>query len=234
MAEPASPMIDALTAVHRALVAPEQLKVTMERLVELTSDAVPGAEQASITEASSSPSTVAHFGEDTLAVDQAQYEGGGPCVHAFQHRKVVVIDEISEDDRWPVFRDAATSRGLHASQSHPLFLEERVLGSVNLYSQKPGTFNEDTVMVGNLFAGQVAIALSNTQTALEFRSLTDQLREGMITRDVIGQAKGVLMAQHRITADAAFELLREASQRLNRKLREIAEEVAGTGEIPER
>lgn len=220
--------------IHRALMAPEELKVTMERLVGLTPAAVPGSDQASITEASATPSTVAHIGNDALAIDDAQYDGGGPCLHAYEHREVVVIDEIAEDDRWPEFRDVATGRGVHASQSHPLLLEDRVLGSVNLYSETPGAFDQDTVRRGNLFAAQAAIALSNTQTAVEFRALTDRLREGMINRDVIGQAKGVLMARHRVTPDAAFELLREASQRLNRKLRQVADEVARTGQIPER
>jgi len=95
MAEPADPLIDVLAGMHRALVAPEELKVTMERLVGLTPAAVPGSDQASITEASATPSTVAHIGNDALAIDDAQYDGGGPCLHAYEHREVVVIGSFA-------------------------------------------------------------------------------------------------------------------------------------------
>jgi len=62
---------------------------------------------------------------------------------------------------------------------------------------------------------------------------SDDLRAALLTRDVIGQAKGILMYQRRITADQAFDVLRVASQRANRKLRDIAVEVAETGVLPD-
>jgi AmiR/NasT family two-component response regulator len=64
------------------------------------------------------------------------------------------------------------------------------------------------------------------------RDLAEQLREAMRSRAVIEQAKGVLMVQHKVTADGAFDLLREASQRLNAKLRIVAQHVVDTGELP--
>ena len=54
------------------------------------------------------------------------------------------------------------------------------------------------------------------------------LSRGMVTRQVIGQAVGLLMAQRRCAVDEAFELLKAASQRSNEKLRDIAQRlVAG-------
>ncbi|MCU1352720.1 MAG: response regulator with putative antiterminator output domain [Acidimicrobiales bacterium] len=68
---------------------------------------------------------------------------------------------------------------------------------------------------------------------VELSSEVGQLREAIVSRDVIGQAKGVLMATHRVTADAAFQMLVRASQRLNVKVRQVAEEVAATGALPD-
>jgi hypothetical protein len=50
-----------------------------------------------------------------------------------------------------------------------------------------------------------------------------QLREALESRDVIGQAKGILMERHGIGADEAFARLVQMSQSGNVKLREIAE-----------
>ena len=64
------------------------------------------------------------------------------------------------------------------------------------------------------------------------RLQTAQLKEALESRDVIGQAKGILMERERVTADDAFNMLRRGSQHLNRKLRDLAEEIAATGEEP--
>jgi AmiR/NasT family two-component response regulator len=58
-----------------------------------------------------------------------------------------------------------------------------------------------------------------------------ELQKAIETRDVIGQAKGILMERDRLTADEAFDVLSRASQRLNRKLRDIADELTTTGTI---
>lgn len=57
------------------------------------------------------------------------------------------------------------------------------------------------------------------------------MRAALDSLDLIGQAKGVLMTRHRITADAAFSLLTRHSQETNRKLRDVAADVATTGDL---
>ena len=67
------------------------------------------------------------------------------------------------------------------------------------------------------------------------QQLTDKvegLEEALLSRDVIGQAKGILMERHHLTADQAFEELRQASQKRNRKVRDMAAELAETGLWP--
>jgi AmiR/NasT family two-component response regulator len=76
-----------------------------------------------------------------------------------------------------------------------------------------------------LFAEQASVALANAQLYDSAYRLTQQLQEALTSRAVIDQAKGLLMGQHRVGADEAFNILRTASQRDNRKLRDIAQEL---------
>jgi GAF domain-containing protein len=147
---------------------------------------------------------------------------------------VVSVPDIASDGRWPDFAGTAVEHGLASSLSLPLVLEDRAIGSINLYSTRRTAFGGDSQEMGVLFAQQAAIALRNASNAAELRLLADQLRDGLRHRDIIGQAKGILMAQQRITADAAFDLLKAASQHQNRKLRDVAEDLAATGRLPER
>ena len=55
----------------------------------------------------------------------------------------------------------------------------------------------------------------------------------MRTREIIGEALGILMERERISANQAFDILRRASQHLNIKLRDIAQDLVDTGEDPD-
>lgn len=73
-------------------------------------------------------------------------------------------------------------------------------------------------------------------SADESRSLTheiDTLKTGMATRNEIGQAQGIIMERYHVTASGAFDVLTRLSQHTNRKLVDIARELALTGELPE-
>ena len=74
----------------------------------------------------------------------------------------------------------------------------------------------------------VAVAVANADAHAQLGDQARNMRVAMESRAVIEQAKGVLMAQRHVDADQAFELLREASQRSNRKLRDIALGIVGS------
>jgi AmiR/NasT family two-component response regulator len=76
--------------------------------------------------------------------------------------------------------------------------------------------------VGALFAAHAAVAMA------EARQL-EHLTRAMATRDVIGQAKGILMERHKLTADQAFGVLTKASQQTNVKLIDVALALTDTG-----
>jgi AmiR/NasT family two-component response regulator len=99
------------------------------------------------------------------------------------------------------------------------------MGSLNLYSTRPDAFDDTDVALGTIFAAHAAAAMSSAQHNRD-------LERKAASRDLIGRAKGILMARQHITDDEAFAVLRRASQRLNIKLAEIAQRVASSTESP--
>jgi GAF domain-containing protein len=119
------------------------------------------------------------------------------------------------------------------SLSVGLPVERHCIGALNVYGGGGGGFDDEAVDVVTAFAGYAAVAAANANIHASTATLARNLERALDSRAVIDQAKGVLMARHGISAGAAFDLLSEHSQRTNRKLREIAEElVAGTQRPP--
>ncbi|MGZ8801547.1 MAG: GAF and ANTAR domain-containing protein [Mycobacterium sp.] len=149
----------------------------------------------------------------------------GPCVDALRVHHTVHIDDMTTETRWPRFTAAATERGVRSSLSFQLFVNSKNLGSLNLYGGEPGVFDEESKLIGELFAQHASVALVGA-------SNVTQLRDALSSRDTIGQAKGILMHRENLTGEAAFQLLIKTSQNANIKLVElarwiVAEQVSG-------
>jgi len=119
----------------------------------------------------------------------------------------------------------AAEHGIGSPLSLPLLAGGQALGALNFYAEAENAFGEDDQQQGQAFATQAAIVLANAQTYWDARALNEQLSEAMRSRATIEQAKGILMGQSQVNADSAFDLLRKASQRENRKLRDVAREL---------
>jgi hypothetical protein len=115
--------------------------------------------------------------------------------------------------------------GIHSMLAFQLYVVEDNLGALNLYSADTDAFNDESEHVGLLFAAHAAVATAGA------RKVRDLVR-AVSTRDLIGQAKGILMERHKLTDDQAFGLLVRASQHTNVKLVEIARRLTETGELP--
>lgn len=87
---------------------------------------------------------------------------------------------------------------------------------MNLYSRQAGVFGDESEHIGLLFAAHAALAYSAVHQKAG-------LTRSVATRQLIGQAQGILMERHKLTADQAFALLVKASQHHNTKLRDIAD-----------
>ena len=229
--ENASPRVDDLAEsfaeVARALRAERSVQATLEKIVELAVSTVEGCDHAGVSLVENgrvlSPATSDSIPE---LVDTLQYETGeGPCLDAIREHAVFQTDDLRDEARWPNFsRRAAEETGIVSILAYRLFVEADTMGALNLYSKRKAAFDADDRVVGSIFAAHAAVGLSAARQK-------DQLEQAIATRDLIGQAKGILMARQDVTADQAFDMLRRGSQRLNIKLRELARQVA-TGESP--
>ncbi|HEX2301415.1 MAG TPA: GAF and ANTAR domain-containing protein [Pseudonocardiaceae bacterium] len=138
------------------------------------------------------------------------------------------IDDMTAEERYPRWtRAVAEQTGIRSSLSLQLFTdaEQNSLGALNLYSPEPNAFDDETRAEGLAFAAQAAVALRSAQTE-------EHLRSGMVTRNLIGMAQGILIERLKITPDRAFGVLSRLSQESNTKLRDVARRLVETGEIP--
>jgi GAF domain-containing protein len=224
---------NAVRSLSRLLLSEETLEATHGRVASLACRTLPPCDLASVTMINDGrPSTPVHT--DPLAgdLDSVQYRSRrGPCLEAYQAGKVV-REKISQNaDRWPEFSTIAANAGVHSVLAVPLVASEQPFGALNLYSKSPGGYDEAAEETAVLFSEQAAVACANAEVYWRTYTLTEHLREALESRDVIGQAKGILMARHALTPDAAFEALRKASQHRNIKLRDIAEQVVYLGDL---
>jgi GAF domain-containing protein len=172
------------------------------------------------------PVTVASSGPLASLVDEDQYSAGeGPCLHSLTTGQVVTVTDMQTEDRWGGYKDRALSHGVRSSLSLPLVIDGESRGALNLYSTEPHAFGSAQRDRAQAFATHTATALTLVARQANQTELTEQLRAALASRSVIDQAIGVLMAQDRCGQREAFARLRTASQRQNRKLRDIAADV---------
>jgi hypothetical protein len=210
-------------------------ELTAERLVQAAQLAVPSSAAVSLTfvEGSRSPRTLAASTPDGFAVDNLQYKfGEGPCLEAITDNDLVHSLDLSADPRWPRFGPAAVAElGIRSGYAVRLFLaQDDAAGALNFFATQPDGFTELDLAIGALLAAHIAQALRT----LRLVPLVEQLEAALETNRRIGVAMGILMARQQLSTEQAFSQLRVASQHLNRKLHDIADEVTYTGELPKR
>jgi len=215
-------LAETFAEVARTLRAERAEQGTLDKIVELAVKTIDGCDHAGITLVESGQvRTPAATDEIPRQVDAIQYETDeGPCLDAIREHDVFQTDDLLQETRWPNFaRRAAEESGVASMLSFRLYIQEDTMGALNLYSMTKAGFDAEDRAVGAIFAAHAAVAMSAARQQ-------DQLEQAIKTRDVIGQAKGILMARQHVSADEAFDLLRQGSQRLNIKLRALAQQVA--------
>lgn len=164
--------------------------------------------------------------------DQAQYElEEGPCVSAASDGDVApVVADTLTDRRWPRWGERAADLGIRSVSSVQLpavGMHDRheALGAINVYSSRVAAFGSRESEVTMWLAAHLAVAWANLR-----RTLT--LTQAMESRALVGTAQGILISRLGLSPDAAFQVLRRVSSASNVKLREVAEVIIGTGELP--
>ena len=157
-------------------------------------------------------------------LDTLQYRANqGPCVTAASSRQELNLGLEGVFSIWPALGHAMQRRDIGGVMSTPLFAR-RPLGTLNVYLDTAGPADEPLVGLVRGCARQAAALLSKSQDLQ--RSLHHcPGAEALETQDLVGQAKGILMVSRNVSAPEAFDLLLEASQRSNVKLRCIAQQV---------
>ncbi len=208
--------------VARPLLSEDDVEATLNKITKLAVETIDGCDHAGVSLIQDRKISTAAASEDVpCQVDAIQYDvGEGPCLDAIREHETFRIDDLAAEDRWLRFCPrAAEETGVASMLSFRLFAETDTMGTLNLYARKRGAFDDEALAVGSVFATHAAVALAGAQHY-------EQMQKALRSRDVIGQAKGIVMAQQDVSADEAFDILRRASQRMNIKLREVAERVA--------
>ncbi|HYO38957.1 MAG TPA: GAF and ANTAR domain-containing protein [Nocardioidaceae bacterium] len=231
------PLADELAAVYArmsgVLLSQETVTTALQLVTALALETVPGSVGAGVTLIEGGRRTSA-AATDALVeqADALQYElDEGPCLSAWAERAVVRVEDTAVEARWSRWCGAVQPLGLRSALSAAMVAGDTALGAIKVYAREPGAYGDRSEHLLTLFAAQAAILLSNMQTHERAQQLSDGLRDALASRDVIGQAKGILMAQDGIDGDAAFAMLAAASQRENRKLRDVAQDMVESVEV---
>jgi ANTAR domain/GAF domain len=228
------PLAAQFARLTTALLDASTVADVLEQVVRAACDVVPSADLVSITLRSSGGGfhTPVQTSPLAAALDQLQYElGEGPCVTAaaLSGPAQVRSDDLERESAWPKFGPAAAARGVRAVLSVSLLPHARpprYAGALNIYSRRSCAFGPAAHEAALLLATHASLALADTMAVNHAELMVTQLRTAVESRDVIGQAKGILMQRRGITAEDAFDLLRRASQKLNARLAEIARTLA--------
>ncbi|MDR6415720.1 GAF and ANTAR domain-containing protein [Pseudarthrobacter sulfonivorans] len=223
-------LAEQLSDLARDLQEEDDTDALLADIVHAALDLIPHVAAASISLVMGRRTVLsqAASGEVPRLVDALQSATGqGPCIDAAYEERIVRVPDMGHEERWPDFAAAAYDAGARSMLSFQLFVKGDNLGALNLYGDDANVFDEESEQVGLLVASHAAVAFSDAQEI-------SQLNQALDTRDVIGQAKGILMERFKITAQQAFQVLIRASSETNTKLRDVAEHLTGSGEIPTR
>ena len=207
------PLADELAAVFARmsglLLSEETVDRALGVLSALAQETVPGATGAGVSMLDGQRRKSSGSTDDRVRqADDLQYElDEGPCLAAAAGRRLVRIDDLGADPRWPLWASTAAELGLKAAMSAPLVAGDVSMGAIKVYADEPGSFDNRSEQLLTLFAAQAAMLVAHIESAERTRRLSDGLRQAIHGRDVISMAKGVLMGRHAVDEDTAFGML---------------------------
>ncbi|MEU5347923.1 GAF and ANTAR domain-containing protein [Streptomyces sp. NPDC020766] len=208
--------------LHQALAGSGGLDTLLRDLTDRAVHAVAGAEACSITvRRDGRLLTVAGTGGLPSGLDQRQYENGdGPCVRAADSDAEQHAPDLAEEDRWPTYAAYALSKGVRSVLAVPLAVDGETDAALNLYATTEGAFHGSRHAARD-FAANASDAVNAALRIERERASAGDVRTALLSRSVIDQAIGILMAQERCTAQTALDALRRVSQDSNIKLRDL-------------
>jgi transcriptional regulator with GAF, ATPase, and Fis domain len=222
-------LVERVDRLARELLAQPTPDEVLDRTVQLAAQGIEGAASVSVSLLDRRRTVTTAAASDDLARtgDALQYRlGEGPCLDAVWTAEVVHCPDLTGETRWPSWGPAAAADlALGSMLSVRLATPDRTLGSLNLYGRREDAFDPAARTLAASFAAHAAIAYVRAAER-------QNLETALASRNLIGQAQGILMERHKITAEKAFEVLVTASQEGNTRLVEVARRVVETGVTP--
>lgn len=221
------------TQLAGVLLTEQALDSILELVATLARDALSGTVGVSVSLLREGRfTTVAHTNEAVRAADADQYESGqGPCIQAATENRAFDIVSMAQEQRWPSFTPRALDKGMASSLSLPLAVRGSAIGALNLYSETEGNY-VGLATAAEVFAAQAAVVLANAQAYASAEQLNDNLRGALRTREIIGEAKGIVMERERVSEEEAFDILSRVSRQTNTKLHAVAQQVVDSTQSP--
>lgn len=224
---PGAGLAERVGELVRTMPTENDARAWLDRIVAAAVAEVPGASFAGLTLAIGTElSTEAATDDIIRRLDRVQYDiGQGPCIQSKRTEKTLRSDDLLIEPRWPKFGARAVELGLRSMLSVQLYAQHKNMAVLNLFATEPAAFDDDDETIGLLLGSCAAVAMAASRKQVNLELALD-------SRDVIGQAKGILMERHKINSQQAFDLIIDASQRAHRKVRDVARDVAESGEFP--
>jgi GAF domain-containing protein len=222
--EPFEQLEDELTELAGLLLTNESLETMLGHVAHIAVRAIPACDAAGVTLFEHDQlTTAAASGPLVQRVDHHQYSADeGPCLESLRTGETRRSPSLEADTRWPKFRPPAVGEGVVSCLALPLVIGNHgTAGVLNLYSEnRPFEIADEEI--GRRFSAPASVAVANARAYAKAQAVIEQLQEALLSRDVIGQAKGIIQARERCGPEEAFERLRDISQHRNVKLRDLA------------
>ena len=149
----------------------------------------------------------------------------GPCISAFDDKELVGAQDLAEETRWPLFSRAAVARGVRAVLASPLPYNQDAVGVVAVLSDDPHPWSPEGELALLAFTDLAALLIASMMQGEQQSELAAQLQSALNSRAVIEQAKGVLIGQQGLSAQAAYVQLRDQARAQRRKLVAVSAEL---------
>ena len=199
-------------------------------IVQRTRELIGSADHVSITlrRKRHSYRTLASTSELADTLDGLQYTlKEGPCVQATEENAWTRSGELQHDSRWQTWGPRAHDLSARSALSVCLVSRLETIGALNMYSTTARQFQDPAeIDAAVLWASHAANAIAHVQRV-------EGLESAVTSRHIIGVAQGILMERFDLDLDRAFSLLARLSSTRNEKVRDVAAEIARTGQLPE-
>ena len=151
--------------------------------------------------------------------------GEGPCIEAFDTKQLVGTQDLEAEERWPGFSRSAVARDVRAVLASPLPYNQDAVGVVAVLSEQRRPWSAEGELGLLAFTDLAALLIASMMQGEQHSQLAQQLQGALDSRQVIEQAKGVLMERHSLAPRAAYDRLRARARAERRKLGVICAEV---------